>query len=145
MTLKRLLYVSESRLPADRDGFRASIAQIMAQSQAHNSVDSITGVLAHERGHFIQLVEGRSGRVDALLDRLFADPRHRHLTVRLDEAADERLFPRWSMALVDMTQAPLPEHEPGRFERMTPDAMVDYLRAAAKENAVLDVPVNLRP
>lgn len=137
--MKRALYVSQSQIPANRDTFRQTVSRIMVQSQFNNRSENITGVLAYDRGRFFQFIEGPEQAIDALVGRLLGDERHANMTIRLDEPVEERLFPKWSMALLNMTAPPLAGYATGDLEDLSANQIIDRLQRAAEEEAILAV------
>ena len=94
-TLQRLVY--ESTATGSTESL-LNIATILGESQRNNQRDGLTGALAAHQGHYIQIVEGEPGRLDALLKRLGDDPRHRDIRIIDRESISHRLFGDWSMA-----------------------------------------------
>ncbi|GGE36894.1 hypothetical protein GCM10011367_09110 [Marinicauda pacifica] len=139
MSLKCILYVSQSLIRADRDDFRAAISKIMMESERNNRADDITGVLAYDRGRFLQYIEGPPGPMGALVDRLLGDPRHTNMTIRIDEPVETRLFPKWSMALLNITLPPLPGYSVEDLENQPVDQLLARLQRAADEESILSV------
>ncbi|TGY87875.1 hypothetical protein E5163_13240 [Marinicauda algicola] len=137
--LKCVLYVSRSLIPAEREEFREQISEIMAQCDRNNRADDITGALAYDRGRFFQYVEGPADAIDALVARLFDDPRHKRVTIRADEPVATRLFPDWSMVLLNITAAPVPGYATADLEALSPGDLVARLQRAAAEDAILAV------
>lgn len=94
VALHQFLYLS--RIAGDKP-FEA-IAEITAQARRNNRRDDITGVLVFDGAHVCQYVEGAAGAIDALVERLQADPRHEALQVLHRGALDgPRRFARWRM------------------------------------------------
>ena len=94
--LKHVLYVSElsseaaSRLPS-------TMQDILDTSHDRNKRHEITGFLWSDGAIFTQVLEGLSSQVDAVFGRIVADPRHRKIRLCLDAPLRSRVFPRWSM------------------------------------------------
>jgi hypothetical protein len=93
--LLRLLYLSQAVKPDDED-----LEAILRSARRNNPPLSVTGVLIHGGGWFMQLLEGPEPSVIRLYaqiidDRRHADPRILHVT-----PASEVLFREWSMGLV---------------------------------------------
>lgn len=139
MSLKCVLYVSESLIKADREAFRVAISQIMAECQRNNQADSITGALAYDRGRFFQFIEGPAERIDALMQRLLSDHRQTNVTIRLEGLAETRLFPKWSMALLNVTAPPVPGHATSYIEESSAEGLLERLSDAARNEAILSV------
>jgi hypothetical protein len=91
-----LTYTSLARLDLDT----ADIEAIHRTARDLNALDAITGLLIFNGTHFLQIVEGTAPRLDSLLARFRADPRHSGLEIREERRIDQRSFPGWSMELV---------------------------------------------
>jgi hypothetical protein len=103
--LHRVLYASTATGTTDS---LLGVATILGESQRNNAQRDLTGALAAHRGRFIQVIEGPKDAVDALLERLERDPRHRNIRV-LDRApVERRSFEDWSMASARVTPAVAP-------------------------------------
>lgn len=95
----RLLYVSRSVGPQTT----TMTTSILAQAQAHNPAQGITGVLCQGQGFFFQVIEGERSRVNALYRRICADNRHQDVELLHFEEIQERRFGKWSMALIHLS------------------------------------------
>lgn len=95
----RLLYVSLSVGPQTT----TMTTSILAQAQAHNPAQGITGVLCQGQGFFFQVIEGERSRVNALYRRICADNRHQDVELLHFEEIQERRFGKWSMALIHLS------------------------------------------
>lgn len=102
--LTRLLYASEVTAALNP----TAVAQIVAVAGARNARLQVTGLLAFDSGHFLQVLEGRRGVLSELFARIAADARHRRIELMEVRPVDERLFARWAMgfAAADATNAP---------------------------------------
>lgn len=89
---RSLLYVSQ-RLATDDD-----IAAIVEVSRARNTALGVTGALVASRNWFAQILEGTSGAIDALMDSIGRDGRHRDVQVLIYEDIEERQFSDWALA-----------------------------------------------
>ena len=93
--LHELIYLSTS-IPAEPE--QALLDDILAVSRKYNAAHGITGVLLHESGQYLQLLEGEREAVRRLYyDKIVPDPRHRDARVTLEHAIDKRSFATWSM------------------------------------------------
>lgn len=92
--LLQVIYESQ----ASRSFSEAEVEDLLASSRASNSRRGITGILLYRNGSFTQVLEGEEPAVRALLEKIQRDPRHKNLSVRLEQAIDSRSFPNWSMA-----------------------------------------------
>lgn len=95
----RLLYVSRAVGPQTT----TMTTSILAQAQANNTAQGITGVLCQGQGFFFQVIEGERSRLNALYRRICADTRHQDVNMLLYEEIQERRFGQWSMALVHLS------------------------------------------
>lgn len=94
LTLERIVYVSEAT-PAALT--LTGLAEILGEAQANNDRRDITGALAIGESHFLQILEGRRHELDALLQRLEHDPRHRSVSVLDRRTINVRMFEGWAM------------------------------------------------
>jgi hypothetical protein len=111
MSIKRIKYVSRFAghlTPADVE----SIAKV---SQRNNATRQVTGVMATSGRLFYQVLEGPADVLDALYATITADPRHTDvLLLRSQDDVVARLFPQWSMQLVNLDDASAMRLEPIR-------------------------------
>ncbi len=114
--LVRLMYASRAAESVDQDELLA----ILKQSKAGNATAGITGVLCFSGGIFLQVLEGGRMPVNALYNRIAADPRHRDVVLLTYEEIGERRFAGWSMGQVNLA-------------RLNPALLLKY-----SETAVLD-------
>mgnify|MGYP005841481103 CR=1 FL=1 len=114
--LVRLMYASRAADTVDAD----ELHTILRQSKADNPKRGITGVLCFSGGVFMQVLEGGRGPVNALYNRIVADPRHRDVVLLTYEEIGERRFAGWSMGEVNM-------------QRLNPALLLKY-----SETATLD-------
>ena len=96
MPLISLIYTSLAALGLKTGDLDA----IQRTASARNAHDGITGLLVFNGTHFLQIVEGREGAVDALVERLRGDPRHIGFEIRDRHRVAERSFPDWPLELV---------------------------------------------
>ena len=97
--LRLICYISSaSRLfqPGDLD-------DILAKSRRRNEERGVSGVLLHSEGTFMQIIEGPETVVEALFNKISADPRHTGIQRLLTRRLDERQFGDWSMACREMS------------------------------------------
>lgn len=100
--MKCIAYIS---LETRRLG-KADIHDILRVSRDRNAARGVTGVLLYYGGLFLQVLEGEDTRLADLMETLRRDRRHGDLRIILDEPTDERHFPDWSMAFVDLADLP---------------------------------------
>lgn len=111
--LVRLLYASRAAADISRD----ELQRILAQSKANNPAGGITGVLCSSGRIFMQVLEGGRMQVNALYNRIAADPRHQDVAILSYEEISERKFAGWSMGLVNL-------------ERINPSLLLKYSECA---------------
>lgn len=87
---RQLFYMSRCAPGVDID-------RIVQQSRHNNAVDGITGLLWHNDGMFLQVIEGSESSVAATYARIAEDPRHEALTILSDRPVEVREFGYWSM------------------------------------------------
>lgn len=97
--LIRVIYASRSR------GFAMQHAlDIRKIAEVHNRQQGITGALVATKQRFLQVLEGPESPVHALYSHIARDARHESCTLLLDTAVDYRLWPDWSMKLLNDSQ-----------------------------------------
>lgn len=88
-----LIYVSTAT-----DAFqRGELAALADRSAAENARRGVTGMLAYNGEHFMQLLEGEDTVVEQTLARIAEDPRHQSLVVIRRDQRRARECPGWSM------------------------------------------------
>lgn len=96
-----LVYVSSAREPFTKPQLR----ELLERASQNNKRESITGLLLHRNGSFMQLLEGEESAVERLFERIAGDSRHWAVTLMHRSQAPERMFPQWSMACRDLDDA----------------------------------------
>lgn len=91
--LTRLIYASEPTQALTP----LVVQDIVDHARVNNSRLHLSGLLAFDSGHFLQVLEGQRAAVSALYGRVAADPRHRRVELLEVAAVHERRFTRWSM------------------------------------------------
>ena len=94
-----LTYLSHATAPLDQ----GQLEDLLRVSRERNLENRITGMLLYVDRQFIQTLEGERPRVEATLQRILADPRHRGVHVAFEREIEERDFPEWSMGFRAMT------------------------------------------
>lgn len=90
----QIVYVST----ATREYGKDELERILAASRRNNSADGVTGMLCYHGGTFFQMLEGERDKVEAVMKRVAADPRHYGVMVLLEQEVSSRDLPDWSMA-----------------------------------------------
>lgn len=98
-SIRRVVYCSRATQAMDHD----TLMKILHDARSFNAMDNISGILLHDRGFFLQVLEGPAEAIENLLQTLRVDKRHEQLEVLVDTAVDHRLFPDWQMGFGDLT------------------------------------------
>ena len=93
--LRSILYFSNS---TPNYLSKASLVELVHQSQNWNDSVGITGALVTTERNFVQFIEGPTAAIGDLFDKIRTDRRHTRINVIQDAAAQERYFPEWSLA-----------------------------------------------
>ena len=99
--VKRIKYVSRF----DKPHTEADINAIGEQSSTNNEKLGLTGMLMASGGLFYQVLEGPSDAVDEVYGRIAKDGRHTDLLMLSSEDNVERLYPDWSMEVINLDAA----------------------------------------
>lgn len=91
--LYRLLYYSDAAPGISREDLQS----VLSTAAERNARVGITGALAWDGMHFVQVLEGHRIALADLLDRLYRDTRHRNLVVCDLRRVRQRHFGNWSM------------------------------------------------
>ncbi len=124
----RIIYCSVSTV--DRADQPAEVGRILETSRRNNAAADVTGALLHTDRLFAQTLEGPFDAVQAVFERIQADPRHDDVVILQAERVEGRLFTNWSMALVE------PEN-PAHARDVLSRALID--RDALAANALLNL------
>ena len=92
--IRQVCYVSTASVPVSD----ADLQSILEASRRRNGPQGITGLLAYGAGLYLQILEGESGAVEAIMSRLMTDTRHRDIRVLRDVTGETREFAGWPMA-----------------------------------------------
>ncbi len=104
--MRRLIYISAASTDVEAD----DLAAILQSAKVRNHELSVTGSLLYNGLNFLQVLEGDKSDVANVYMRIIADRRHSGVVTILDEEAEGRAFPDWSMQLsvVPSTSGSLP-------------------------------------
>jgi hypothetical protein len=91
--LLSVIYVSVADPALNSD----DIDRLVAQAQANNARDALTGALIYNGQNFMQLLEGPAAKAEACLGAIRADRRHSGMIELRRRQIDEREFAGWSM------------------------------------------------
>ena len=99
--IKRIKYVSRFEKPHSE----ADIEAIGVQSRANNERLGLTGFLMASGGLFYQVLEGPAEAIDEVYAKIQADGRHTDLLMLSSEDGVQRLYPDWSMEIINLDVA----------------------------------------
>ncbi|MBF6057043.1 MULTISPECIES: BLUF domain-containing protein [Thiomicrorhabdus] len=101
--LIHLIYISSSKqvLP------QSEIDGILQSSRRNNGEMDVSGMLLYADNTFFQVLEGELSKVEALYDKISADPRHLRVMKLIQEPIEERDFADWTMGFSGMTRQQL--------------------------------------
>jgi hypothetical protein len=105
MSLFRLIYRSEDRLPAGSDHV-AALAAIVEAASHRNRHLGLSGALVHRPGRFLQVLEGPAPALEEVFERICRDPRHAGIALMEFAPVDQPCFVGWTMVLADARTAP---------------------------------------
>lgn len=91
--LSQLIYTSQAARPFTL----VELADLLSRSRINNTRVDVTGMLVHDRGHFMQILEGRLRAIEPLYERIAKDPRHDHIALLAKFPVEKRVFADWSM------------------------------------------------
>lgn len=94
---RRIKYVSRF----SREMGPSEVEALVQHAASKNAGLGITGVLLTTGQLFYQVIEGPSAEVGALFSIIREDVRHTDVLMLSDSQAAHRLFPDWSMRLLD--------------------------------------------
>lgn len=97
MKLLRIVYTSE----ASEDFSETDLVKLVNQAFNRNRTRGITGVMYYRKRRFIQCLEGPDGAVIPLYANIMQDSRHGNVVTVVIKPVAERLFPDWSMGLIN--------------------------------------------
>jgi hypothetical protein len=100
--MKRIKYVSRYTKPLTE----SELEDLGRGAAAKNAELGVTGVLMASGGLFYQVIEGPPEAVDELFATIEGDERHTDvLVLDTEEGVTSRLFPEWSMEVVNLDAA----------------------------------------
>ncbi|MEM0910895.1 MAG: BLUF domain-containing protein [Pseudomonadota bacterium] len=96
--LVTLTYISHSLIKPEK--LPSELKRLETKASYANRQNEISGLLIHRQHRFIQRLEGRRSKIDALMEKIRADKRHRNINVIFYEKLNQRLYPNWSQMRV---------------------------------------------
>lgn len=80
----------------------SALTELLEAAREHNYSAGITGLLLHRDDSFFQILEGDKATIQGLFARIAADPRHQRVEIVAEGAIEEREFPDWRMAFIEL-------------------------------------------
>lgn len=114
------------RSHATRPFTEAQLQEMLAAARSYNTHHHLTGLLLHNNGCFVQVLEGPKADVLALYARIQRDPRHTHVVTVSEGHGAVRRFGSWDMA----------------FGRVAGPAVVRAFETVLAQSAVPGAPAN---
>lgn len=92
--LIEICYVSRARVRFAQDDLLA----LLETARNNNSKQHISGLLLYDDfGTFIQAIEGKRSRIEALYAKIKADSRHENVNLLSKKVVNQRSFSNWHM------------------------------------------------
>jgi len=91
--LIHIVYVSFSV----KDLTEKNLEDLLVDIRKRNKLQKVTGLLLYNDGTFIQLIEGKTGIIQNLFEKIQNDRRHSNVVLLLEESIKKRAFPDWTM------------------------------------------------
>ncbi len=93
----RVIYCSTVTTDLEKDDF----IEMVRTSVVNNKKRNLTGILLFDGHYFFQVLEGDKEDVTAILSKIQQDERHHNIYTLSRRQIATRLFPKWSMELID--------------------------------------------
>ena len=102
----------------------ADLEVLVGKARARNRNLSVTGMLLHENGSFLQTLEGPPEKLEVLWSSIKQDTRHDHIEVLSEHIVPARLFSDWDLLLHTRLDPSIPPHS---VRRAAPEAVAGYI------------------
>ena len=103
MDKSRIIYISQAISPFSK----RDLLDLLHESRAYNSIDSIYGFLFYKNGFFFQVIEGKTQLINDLFDRIKKDKRHFNVKLISNTLIKNYLFDKWSMGCIEFNNPKL--------------------------------------
>lgn len=144
--LVQVVYVSRATfkpMPTAAGGVEPHVARILQQSRTNNPRLGIGGVLYYGEGSFFQCLEGERPVVEALIEKLRMDDRHKDFRIIHQVDIEERQFTDWSMKYIPtsdvvkglLKQAGYQRFDPYQFDGAMVRKLLKTFRELNAQNA----------
>ena len=118
-----IIYVSHSVGELDQGELR----NILEVSHRNNHALGVTGMLAYKGGNFMQVLEGPEEAVAKTYAKISKDSRHVDVTIVSKSYVQNREFPEWEMAFVNMDDAEV-KNMPGYSSFLKDELTANFFR-----------------
>ena len=78
------------------------LSELLSLARVRNQDLDVSGVLLHQKGTFVQVLEGDEPVIGALYDRISRDKRHKNVAVFRRGPIQARQFSSWSMGFIEL-------------------------------------------
>lgn len=95
------IYTSTAKTPFSS----LQLKELLQKARSFNHDLGVSGMLVHDDGFFIQVLEGPESAVDALYTKIEKDPRHTTMRLLYRGLEQKKEFEEWSMGFVDTSGA----------------------------------------
>ena len=102
------------------------LGALLDDSRARNQAAGITGMMIYHEREFMQLLEGERSVIEALYERIEADPRHQQVYRLWEGPIATRNFDDWIMAFVTLNDEALKQHT--GFASLKDEGLVALIR-----------------
>ena len=97
MSRHYILYTSDARLPDGPADRLMQLCDILSRARRHNNANQVNGYLALLGNQFVQILEGDSVVLSAIMLRIGIDHRHANLVIKEKGRLATPLFNDWEM------------------------------------------------
>ena len=98
-------------LHATRAMARPELDALLETSKRNNERDGISGLLVYDAGSFLQVFEGPTDAVEALVRRIEGDPRHTSIAFLSAGPIQARYFGGWGMDMANLNRVDDTNHD----------------------------------
>ncbi len=125
----QITYISSATEPMSTQ----ALLHLLQSCRENNASRSVTGMLFHCNGTFLQVLEGEERVIDELLDIIEQDTRHTDMRVIQRKVIQHREYSDWSMGFQRVSERDLQQIE-GLRDFSEKDFNADYL---SQQNAIV--------
>jgi hypothetical protein len=100
MRMVRLVYASTFNAEVDP----AELKNIHENARKNNNEIDVSGILIFGNNYFLQCLEGGRTNVNKIYEKISKDSRHKDLIILGYEECHSRMFEKWSMKLLILTE-----------------------------------------